>query len=91
MLYVLSLGAKIISINKFQNEIQILRMSDIITIFSKIREEFFADYKSPFLIALVENPPIYPLNSKTQNKKGTATILTIMEMLQQYKNSGTVA
>lgn len=48
---------------------------------------------SPFLIALVENPPTYPWNSKTQNKKvtGTATVLTIIVMLQQYKNSDTVA
>lgn len=44
----------------------------IITIlFRNTREEICADYKSPFRIALVENPPMYLLNSihilKTQN------------------------
>lgn len=51
--------------------------------------------ESPFLIALVENPPVHPLNCilKPQNKKGTgtATILTTVKMLQLYKNSTTEA
>lgn len=60
-----------------------------------IGEEMCADCKSPFSYSPSGASSIVSsdLNFKNSKKKvyGTATILPILEMLQQYKNSGNVA
>lgn len=78
-----------------KQSIPLLRMRESLLSYSvTLGKKFALIVRVLFLVALVENPPMFPLNSKklkTKKGTGTATILTITEMLQQYKNSGAVA
>lgn len=75
-----------------KQSIPLLRIITIL--FSNVREEICADCKSAFSSSPCrESSDVSSELKKLKTKKGagTATILTITEMLQQYKNSGTVA